>query len=225
MSNFLHTLRTVTLGAAHDVLDKAIDMNSPSALRQYVRDLEDALGHMQDEAAKQEGFVRNLIRQRDDMQKGVDQLKAIIAHCLAAVPPKKEAAEARAREVVSQERFLKDVGPKIEAQQKALDSINDAVAKIKAKHAEYLQKVRDLERMDQTTKAQESAARAVNAAGTTLANGVDYDSIENRMQQRSDVASARFDRAMGSLGASENDISSEDKSSVDDLLASLAPKS
>lgn len=220
MSGFLRTLRTVTLGAAHDVLDKTIDLNSPSALRQYVRDLEDALGHMQDEAAKQEGFVRNLIRQRDDMQHGVDQMKATIAQCLAAVPPKKEAAEIRAREVVSQERFLKDVGPKIEQQQHALSELNDAVAKIKAKHTECLEKVRDLERMDQTTKAQESAARAVNAAGEALQNGVDIDSIQTRMQQRSDVAGARFDRAMENLGPENH----EDQGSVDELLAALAPK-
>ena len=67
MSGFLQKLRIVTLGAAHDLLDREIDMNSPSALRQYVRDLEDAIGKMNSELAVQEGGVRTLNREYGDL--------------------------------------------------------------------------------------------------------------------------------------------------------------
>lgn len=217
MSGFLQKLRIVTLGAAHDLLDKAVDMNSPSALRQYVRDLEDAIGKMNSELAVQEGGVRTLTREYGDLGHKIvgdkNDVKALVA------AGKNDVARGRAAIIVEEQKHFDQMGIDITSQQNVIDQLQTSSQNLQAKHDLMVQRVRELERLDRDSKTKEQAASAVTAANSILgADGSEsIDNLEEHMRERNDVASAKFDRAM----ASTPQPTGADSPEVDELLASL----
>lgn len=224
MTSFLQKLRVVTLGSVHDLLDKTIDMNSPSALRQYTRDLEDALDRMKNEAAIQAGTVRTMEREHGDLEHQIEVKKAAITKLLSASKDNMP-ARLRATEVVTLQSRLTALGATLMAQRLTSTNLDAATAKLEAKHADVVARVRELERIDRDSKAKESAASAMTQAGKLIASGseISIDDIETKMRARNDVASEKFDRAM-----KNTDIPNEDADkaqAVDSLLDELRPKS
>ena len=215
--SFLQKLRAVTLGTAHDLLDKAVDMNSPSILRQYIRDLEDALGKMNSEVAIQNGQLRTMKRERDDLSHVIDTDKATAKSLLASQPDR---ARSKAELVVVNQKHLDQMDIDIQNQQKTAEDLAGAVEKLQAKHDQMLSRVRELERIDRDSKTKEATAAALSNAGS-LANSVSsrsVDDVEDRMRRRNDVASAKFDQAMSSMP----DEHPADSAEVDALMADLA---
>jgi phage shock protein A len=215
MSGFFQKLRAVTLGAAHDLLDKEINMNSPSLLRQYVRDLEDAIGKMNSEAAVQFGGVRTLTREYGDLGAKIAADKEAVKKILATNP---ELAKSKAALIVQNQKHFEQMGVDIVAQQKVADELALAVSNLQTKHDLMVSRVRELERIDRDSKAKESAASALSAAGSLVGSvgSESVDDLESRMRRRNDVANAKFDQSIASVPA---DDSNSDE--VDALLASL----
>jgi len=215
MSSFFQKLRVTTLGLAHDLLDKYVDTNSPSALRQYVRDLEEAIGKMNSEAAMQIGQVRTLKREQGDL---VSKIAADTDYAKANLTAKPELARSRAALIIQNQKHLASITTDIDNQQKVADQLQLAVSNLTAKHDLMVSRVRELERIDRDSKAKESAADALNAAGSLVGSvgTQSIDDLEDRMRRRNDVASARFDQSMATVPA--DDSNSEQ---VDELLASL----
>lgn len=216
MTSFLQKLRVVTLGAAHDLLDKAVDMNSPSALRQYVRDLEDAIGKMNSELAVQEGGLRTLKREYGDLGNKIMADKNAVKAMMATNP---DNARSRAAIIVEEQKHFDSMGLDINKQQDVVNQLQQASENLQAKHDLMVSRVRELERLDRDSKTKESATKAVEAADSILGMGTSdsIDNLEDHMRQRNDVASAGFDRAMASMSKPDAANSQE----VDDLLASL----
>lgn len=215
MSGFLQKLRAVTLGAAHDLLDKEVDMNSPSMIRQLVRDLEAAIGKMNTEAAIQIGQVRTLNREHGDL---VAKINADTEEVKKLLTTKPDLARAHAALIVANKQHLAQMETDILNQQKIADDITLAVSKLTAKHDVMVSRVRELERIDRDSKAKESAASALNSAGSLVGSvsSQSIDDVEDRMRRRNDIASAKFDQSMAAMP--EDNTNSEQ---VDDLLASL----
>lgn len=220
MAGFLQKLRTVTLGTAHDLLDKTIDLNSPSALRQYTRDLEDALSKLQNEAAAQAGAVRTLLREQGDLEHQIESAKINTTKFLAA--GNKDAARAKAADVVRLQSQLQHINENLATQKELSQKLDASVAQIDAKHSDMVSRVRELERLDRQTKAMEQGARTSELAGKLMSSGVDIstDDIESKMRARNDVAQEKFDRAMGHIDTPEDP---ETAAAVDDMLAQLTP--
>lgn len=224
MSSIIEKIRLVTLGTVHDLLDKAVDLNSPSAMRQYVRDLEDALGKMQSEAANQAGQVRTLSRERDDLNAKIALNKSTIEKILAGTAlNKKDLARTRAEEVLISQKRLTDVESQLETQKTTSANLDKAVTQLQAKHDQFTQRVRDLERLDRDSKAKEQAAKAMQGVSNMLDAGshLSIDDIESKMRARNDVASVKLDRAMSGIHVDEDPNLTGD---VDALLAELSPK-
>jgi phage shock protein A len=209
------------LGTAHDLLDKAIDVNSPSAIRQYVRDLEDALDTMRANAAVAAGLVRTLTREKGDLQAKAASGRASITALLAA--NKEDAARLKASDVRRWEAELAHKQTELDAQTKASTDLDAAVARLEGKHEDMVARVRELERLDSDTKAKEQSAAALTAAGKLVSGGADIsvDDIESKMRQRHDVAEEKFNRATGTITVTEDP---EHEASVNDLLDELRPK-
>jgi len=219
MSTFLNKLRTVVLGNVHDLLDKAIDMNSPSALRQYTRDLEDALDRMKSEAAVQAGQIRTLTREKGDIEHQIDSGIATIKGLQQS--GKDELARNKAAEVVRLKDRLSRTVDSIASQQKTSEELDKSVALLDAKHTDMVSRVRELERMDLDTKAKEDAASALHSAGKVVSGlgDISIDDTESRMRARNDVAQEKFSRAVGSLQVEED---ADTASKVDDLLSEIS---
>lgn len=221
MTSFVQKLRVVTLGTVHDLLDRAIDLNSPSALRQYTRDLEDALDKMRNEAAVQAGQVRTFEREKGDLENKIAVGKQTITKLQETGHP--DLARIKATEIVAAQSQLEKTTTDLAGQQKASADIDLALSKVEAKHAEMVNRVRELERLDRDTKSKEQTAGALAAAGRLVSGGADMsiDDVESRMRQRNDVASEKFSRAMGDVSVQEDP---ETAAAVDNLMSQLAPE-
>lgn len=223
MSSFLNKLRVVTLGAVHDLLDKQIDANSPSALRQYIRDLEDALASMRSNATTQAGQVVTLERELRETKSLVETKTATIKRIFAGNDPNKETlARGVGVEVTTLNKRVADLETSLDTQRETSKALDLAVAKVDAKHTQMVGRLHDLERLDRDTKAKEQSANALKAAGSILGSvgEVSVDDIERKMRARNDVANVGLDRAMGGLHVEED---ADTAGAVDDLLASLRP--
>jgi phage shock protein A len=221
MTTLMQKLRVVTLGAAHDLLDKAIDLDSPSAIRQYVRDLEEALDRMRNEAAVQAGGIRTLEREIGDLQSKIETGKQTIIKLREGGHD--DLARPKAAMVVTQQRTLESDQNNLTGMKNGLASLDAAITQVDSKHQDMVARVRELERMDRDTKAKEQTASALHAAGRLVSGGADMsvDDVQKRMQERNDVATEKFNRAMGSVQTTEDP---DTTAAVDDLLDSLAPK-
>jgi phage shock protein A len=220
-------LRLVVLGNAHELLNKAIDTNSPAALNQYVRDIEDNLAQLRGSAASQEGQLRTMTREASDVQSSVTTAKVTITKILAGSDPKKDAIAAiKASEVVHMQQRLQESNDAIDQQKLAVSKINEAVHQLEEKHDDVMHKVRELSRLDRDSKAKEAAARSIESANQLLGNGIDINDVKDRLNRRNDVASARFDQAMssgvGGVGGQIDDP--EHLDAVNSLLEELKPK-
>jgi phage shock protein A len=224
--SFTQKLRGFILGTANDLLDRAIDMNSPSMLRQYTRDLEQGLDSLRNEAAIQAGQIRTLTREIGDLQNTIAVDSAMVTKILERGDVSLNIiARTKAAAIVENKKSLTAKQETLEAQKKTSAAIDDAVSKLDAKHTLMVQQVRELERIDRDSKAKEQAAASLEQAGKLVGNGsgISIDDIKGKMTARNDVASEKFDRAMGSIKTDDEAIGA-DTSEVDDLLRSLQPK-
>lgn len=217
---FLAKFRTLILGTANDLLDKQIDLNSPTMLRQYVRDLEDALSKMQDESIRQEASVRTMTRELSDSQTAIDVKKAKITALMSA--QKTDAARAIGTDVLALQSSVDRKKTDLANQVQSSNALNNAVTNLDQKHTQMMSRLRELESLDRDTKIKEQSASALNAASKLVSGGADIsvDDIESKMRRNNDVAQTRFDRAMGGVQVEEDPDHAQQ---VDDLLNSLAP--
>jgi phage shock protein A len=212
--------RLVVLGSANDLLDKVIDLNSPSAVRQQVRDLEDAINKLATDVAVQDGALRTMTREKVELSSKIDTQKATVAQLLKSTDSNAAAlARDKAQLILTEQSQLTSLTDQITTQTTTVATMKTTVQRLQAKHDQLVVRVHELERLDRDSKSKEQAASAIKSAGAMLGS-VDTGSIDNltaRMQARNDVASAKFDSAVGTL-TPEPETNSAD---VDALLASL----
>jgi len=224
MTSFMQKLRVVTLGSVHDLLDKQIDMKSPTVVRQYVRDLEDALDKMRNEDAIQAGAVRTTTREKGDLEARIAKEKSNISNLLAGTAANKtEMARLKGTLVVQMQGQLTTIEARLVDQQKTSADITSALNKLDATHTMAVNKLRDLENLDRDTKMKKSSADSVESINRVIGMGADIsvDDIESRMRQQNDVQSVRFERAMDSTKTEEDP---DTAAAVDSLLSDLQPK-
>ncbi|MEI6308838.1 MAG: PspA/IM30 family protein [bacterium] len=210
MSGLFQKARIVALSMAHSLMDKAIDLNSIGAVKQYLRDLENALEDLEDASATATGHVRTV--QRDAIQIGsqIKELNQNIDFILADSKPDNDylATPLEAR-LIGLEQLMLTKEEEIAAGQKAAQAIAEAVSTLRTRYEGTSQQVQRLEAMEMATKAKESAVEAIRQAGQMASTGsnVSIDDVSDRIQRRADVVDARFEMAMGDLGGQlENDL-------------------
>jgi phage shock protein A len=207
--------RVVVLGNLHDVLNKAIDMNSPSALRQYVRDLETALEELNNEAAVAAGEVRTTEREIADLTAFIETGKGTVQKL--QTNGRADLARTKALEVVNKKKDLEGFQTLLTSQRETSTKLDSAVSSVQTKHDQMLSRVNELEVMDGASKAKEHAATALESASHIVGTGADIsiDNIESKIRARNDIASEKFDRAMNVTAPAEDP---DTTSAVDDLL-------
>jgi len=210
MSGLFQKARIVALSMAHSLMDKVIDLNSIGAVKQYLRDLENALEDLEDASATAAGHVRTV--QRDAIQIGsqIKELNQNIDFILSDNKPDNDylATPLEAR-LIGLEQLMRTKEEEIAAGKKAAQAIAEAVSTLRTRYEGTAQQVQRLEAMDMATKAKESAVEAIRQAGQMASTGsnVSIDDVSDRIQRRADVVDARFEMAMGDLsGQLENDL-------------------
>jgi phage shock protein A len=182
--------------------DEVIDMDSPAAIKQYIRDVENALEDMEDSSARASGYVRTVTREKAETDAKIEQLNRNIDlimgdgnvdndHLAIVMDVELQGLETRAAELVEEVAEADEVAGKL----------NEAASKLRARHREMVQGLQRIEALDRSTKAKEAAANAIEKAGEVAA-GVDHvsvDNVEARLRARADTADVKFERAMGSI--------------------------
>lgn len=215
--------RAFTLGNLHELLDKAIDINSPAVLKQYVRDLETAITQIKTEAAVQAGGVRTVNREIGDLKQSIDMKTKAIKTRLAQ--PGIDTTDSLVRswglQVTNwQKELTQKETVELPEKQKLASTLDASVAKLEAKHTEMVSNVRRLDSLAHTTAAKNKATVALEQAGklSSGADSISIDNLQERIQAQADVADEKFDRQMNSEAYAESD---EQKADVDNFLSSL----
>lgn len=202
MASLFQKARIAALSAAHGLMDKVIDLNSIGAVKQYVRDLESGLEDLEDASAVAAGHVRTVQREADQLKSQINELNTNIDFILGDNKPENDylATPLEAR-LIGLEQRMSTKDDELESAQKTSKSLVEAAAALRAKHQGMVSQIQRLEAMDIAAKAKEKAADAIQQAGKIASSGgdVSIDAVSDRIQRRSDVADARFERALGDM--------------------------
>lgn len=210
MAGLFQKARIAALSAAHSLMDKVVDLNSIGAVKQYVRDLENALEDLQDASAAAAGQVRTVQRDSDQARSQIKELNQNIDFILGDNKPDNDylATPLEAR-LIGLEQRAASLELEIVTGQKTAQALAEAASTLQARYQNMVQQVQRLEAMDKATKAKEQAVDAIRQAGQIASTGSDVsiDAVADRIQRRADVADARFERVMGDMnGQVEKDV-------------------
>jgi phage shock protein A len=210
MASLFQKARIAALSTAHSLMDKVVDLNSIGAVKQYIRDLENALEDLEDSAASAAGHVRSVQRDADQVQSQIKELNQNIDFILGDNKPDNDylATPLEAR-LIGLEQRASTQQEELVTGQKTAQALAEAATTLRTRYQNMVQQVQRLEAMDQATKAKENAVEAIRQAGQIASTGSDVsiDAVADRIQRRSDVADARFERVMGDMnGQVEKDV-------------------
>jgi len=210
MAGLFEKARIAALSAAHKLLDKTIDLNSIQAVKQYARDLEKALEDLEDATAAAAGHVRSVQREAEQLTYQIRELNQNIDFILSDSKPENDhlATPLEAR-LIGLEQRMSGKGEEIATGEKTAQALAEATSTLRTRYTNMVQQIQRLEAMDRSTKAKESAVKAIRQAGKIASTGADVsvDAVADRIQRRADVADASFERAMGDMtGQVEKDI-------------------
>jgi phage shock protein A len=210
MASLFQKARIAALSAAHSLMDKVVDLNSIGAVKQYVRDLENALEELQDASGVATGSVRSVQRDVDAIQAQIKELNRNIDFILSDNKPENDhLAQPLEARLIGLEQRVTARQEELGTSQKTAQALSEAVSTLQARYQNMVQQVQRLEALDQAARAKEKAVEAMKQAGQIAGTGSDVsiDAVADRIQRRSDAADARFERALGDMsGAVEKDV-------------------
>jgi len=210
MASLFQKARVAALSSAHALLDKIVDINSVGAVKQYIRDLENALEDLEDAAATAAGHLRTVQRDSIQLQSQIKELNQNIDFILSDNNPANDyLAKPLEARLIGLEQRSNTKNEEIESSQKTAQALNEAVSALQSRYQNMVEQMQRLEAMDTAAKAKESAVEAMRNVGRISSTGsnVSVDAIADRIQRRADVADAKFEQAMGDMsGQVEKDV-------------------
>jgi phage shock protein A len=202
MAGLLEKVRIGLLAQAHSVLDKIIDLNSPQAVRQYIRELESSIEHIENDAAEAAGHVTTTDRDVHKLMGQIESYDHAIDAILAGNDP---ASNDKARELQVKLNGFKQ---QLEARQTELaaaketaDAIVHSLSALRSKHSSMVQQLTMLDSLDKAAKDKERAAKALQQAAkiSSIGSDISVDDLASRIQARHDVADEKLKRALASM--------------------------
>ena len=200
MSSLIQKARLLILSNLHDLLDSAIDMNDLGAVRQKVRDLENAKNEIGDEAAIATGHVGQLELEMSALQIEMDTTDRNITMLLSDSDPDND------QYAIPLETTLMSCEEEMASMQESLGDANtaavqltEAATKLTNRHREMLQSLRRLERMERSSKAKDRATEALKSIGNLTGASDSVDDVARRLRDRRTASDAKFNRALGGI--------------------------
>lgn len=218
-------VQTLVRAYSNNLLDQAVDMNSIPVLRQYIRDLEDAMDKTKHEAAVAAAHVTTLNSQaaslQDDITSNTNRAKAF----LAKTPPDEVNARVCAGHIHDSQEQLADIQTQIEAAKTNSASLDAVVGKLNTKHQAIMSQLRILESKDSTSRSLEQATASLKQAQSFTADGTgaDVDSMTQKINARADVANEEFNRTVGEMTPPPDPLRDDSVNSILDSLREKQP--
>lgn len=187
-------LRNITLGSIHTLLDKVIDKNSASSVRQYIRDLEGAIEGLQGDAAVAQGSMKTesdklmeLNAKMEEVNKNIDLLLRVgdEASINAAVPYQVQ--------LTGLEQQKDSLTKEVEGYKQTMEALDHTVTSLEAKRQEMVAQLRIIEQRGKSAEFKNKAADAIEAA-TRFTSISSIDNVADRAERQDDIADARLGR-------------------------------
>jgi phage shock protein A len=159
MAGLFQKARIAALSAAHALMDKVVDLNSIGAVKQYVRDLENALEDLEDASAAAAGHVRTVQRDAEQIRYQIKELNQNIDFILGDNKPENDNSTPLEARLIGLEQRMSTKDEEITTGQKTAQALSEAVSTLRTRYQGMVQQVIRLEAMDKATKAKESAVK------------------------------------------------------------------
>jgi phage shock protein A len=207
-------------GSMHDLLDEVT--NTPSAYRQRIRQVEEALADLRAASDEQRGTALQNDREREKLESLRKQHGVDIDRMVGNDDPTDDAAalalEVEVGELDQRIARLTQLAQAAEANRAKLQT---AIRQLEAKHREMSDKLADLTMSQAVASAQNRASGAVEAAVASTA-GIDSGSIDSltaRIEHDQAVADARFERVVGEMASQQSPQQAADLAAANERLA------
>jgi phage shock protein A len=189
--------RVLGLGFLHNLLDRAIDMNSIPTLQQYGRDLESAVYQLMEAQALNNARIsqlQNNIAQLDAQEaildNQIDRLLQLNREDLAGQVQARLDALNRQEEPLVQE---------LQTLEGLKGQYNLVLQKLKAKQEAMRSQIAHLQSLEQSADAQLHAADAIKQVNEILGASGSSDNLAARIDAKSRFAHERLQQEMGTL--------------------------
>jgi phage shock protein A len=183
-------LSLVVRGNIHEALNKVVDLNSPSAVAQNIRDLEAYIERIEEALTKTEGDRNDLRRQLNLLQ---TQMEKNTGYARAILEDNDPSNDHLAKQLVQRNVQLKPRAAALEKQIAEMTEVTtalaDTISKLNSKHEMLVTRLNELQTTNYATSAKMGAANALRDAQRFLGED-SIDNIEGRAQRQAAQADA-----------------------------------
>lgn len=210
VASLLEKARIIVLSNMHGLLDRVIDMNDIGAVRQYVRDVEDARDETREAKAVARGNRDTAVQEKNELEARMKELQGNIDFLIT------DGDDSNDAQALPLQTRLEGLKNQLKIKQEAVvtaedlySKLSDAEVAVSAKYESMKARLGELETLSKAAAAKNSAAKSLNQAAGILAEGTDgdIDDVAGKIRREANVSDARLDQAMvGIDGGVEKDI-------------------
>ena len=205
MASLLEKVSTLISANLHDLIDRALQSNSPAVIDQYIRQVENNLADLEEAAATVGGEAKSIRRRADDAkQKLTDLDRAIDAFLLEG---NEDAAAAVQSRYNSTERLVQTYTEQLGRQEEEYSKLLGAKVKLEARLATMQQQREELQALLDLAKSKEMTVKAMKSVDDLMGAGdSDVRRIAESIQARLDKASTASEIRAASLDQQMDDV-------------------
>jgi len=197
----------------HELLDKGLDELSLPALKQKIRDLEEAVEDYGDSLAISQGHEQRLVNAVKALKDKMDRMNADIDLFLSDNDSSNDfLAERLDQELIGLEEQLERMKSELIEASETTEMLTRMYSKINKALVQHVRAVREAEIKQRAAAAKGKAADALEKIGGLDNLDKSVDSINERINKNSAVADARLKRAMAGFGSDLEDAVLAEKS-------------
>jgi len=216
MASLLEKVSTLISANLHDLVDRALQSNSPAVIDQYIRQVENNLEDLEDAAATVGGEAKSIRRRLDDTKQKLTELDRAIDAFL--VEGNEDAAAAVQSRYNSTERLVQTYTEQLQRQDEEYEKLLGAKVKLEARLATMQQQREELQALLDLAKSKEMTVKAMKSLDDLMGSGdSDVTRIAESINARLDKASTASEIRAASLDQQMDDIL--ERSALDSQLS------
>lgn len=218
MASIIQKTKTLISANMHDMVDRALQSNSPAVMKQYIRDAQQNLRELEDATATVGGEVRTMKRKYEEYKKEADKYDRSVD--LLLMQGKAELARAAQKKVNRARELQEQYHAQWVRQEREYKTLRAARLKLIAKLDDVKAEQRELEALLKLAKSKEKTVKTIKSIDDLLGVGdADIERLGNSIRARIDKAdaqaemySSRLDNQMDeALGTAELDLQLEER--------------
>lgn len=210
MASLGEKLRIGLLAELHELVDRAIDYNSPQVLRQYIREVEGRMEDLDNVIAEYAGGLKTLRREFEELEDRVQELDSNIDELLSDADTTNDNLavrwQMRLDSLTGRREGMKN---EVAVREQALSALESTRTSMESRKNSMIAQLDSLDALHRAKEAKEHAATTIEMANriSGAVGDVSVDNVVRNMQRDADVAEERLNRAMAQV--TENNVEDE----------------